>query len=317
MFVPKINGGLQTCLPEALKIEEALAAIDGSLGWTVTLCSGAGLFAGFVTSELRAQLFNDPDLCFGGSGMASGTAERVPGGYLVNGDWRYATGAPHLTAFSANCHILEDGRAVINEAGEGAIRSFLFLPEEVEMREDWPVMGLRATASHSFSVQDRIVPESRSFLIRPECATDADPVYQYPFIQFAELTLAANFGGMALGFLECFSEMISGHGAGDARKSLRLQKLQTAQTGLDALRTSFHETAAMSWEQMTKDGMINSTGLKQISSASRDLATGVRRMVTELIPFAGIAAADPGTRMNRIWRDLFTATQHSLLNYPA
>src|ERR1700749_72002 len=44
LFVPEMYGGLALPLPEALQIEEALAWTDGSLGWTVTLCSGANWF---------------------------------------------------------------------------------------------------------------------------------------------------------------------------------------------------------------------------------------------------------------------------------
>ena len=46
MFVPGKYGGREHTLPEALKIEEALAFTDGSTGWVVTLCGGAGWFVG-------------------------------------------------------------------------------------------------------------------------------------------------------------------------------------------------------------------------------------------------------------------------------
>jgi alkylation response protein AidB-like acyl-CoA dehydrogenase len=316
MFVPKEYGGLQLPLPQALAVEEALAAIDGSLGWTVTLCSGAGLFAGFVGPELRELMFRNEALCIGGSGAPTGKAEVVDGGYVVNGDWHYATGAPHLTAFSTNCRITKDGEPVKDGDGTEMIRSFLFLPDELRWRENWNVMGLQATASHSFSIENLRVPEWRSFLIRPETAQVADPVYQYPFLQFAELTLAANFGGMALAFLECFEQGLSAHRGDGKRKSLRIDMLHTAKEELNALLLAFHTTAATTWEMMLGNGSIPADSLAAISAVSRGLAAGVRRIVTELFPYAGISAAAPDSRMNRIWRDLFTATQHSLLNYP-
>lgn len=42
LFVPKQFGGMELRLPEALRLEEAIAWKDGSVGWTVTLCAGAG-----------------------------------------------------------------------------------------------------------------------------------------------------------------------------------------------------------------------------------------------------------------------------------
>lgn len=68
LFVPDEYGGLNLSLPEGLQIEEALAAIDGSLGWTVTLCSGATMFAGYLQLLIADAIFADEKVCFGGSG---------------------------------------------------------------------------------------------------------------------------------------------------------------------------------------------------------------------------------------------------------
>src|ERR1043165_1948463 len=60
MFLPQTLGGLNLDLPTALRLDEALAHIDGSLGWTVTLCSGATMFAGFMDQKLARDLLADP-----------------------------------------------------------------------------------------------------------------------------------------------------------------------------------------------------------------------------------------------------------------
>jgi hypothetical protein len=79
--VPKEYDGLEVSLPDGLKIEEALATIDGSLGWTVTLCSGATLFIGYMQKDVAATIFADKKVCFGGSGRASGVARKNSDGY--------------------------------------------------------------------------------------------------------------------------------------------------------------------------------------------------------------------------------------------
>src|SRR5687767_9677742 len=60
LFVPKEHGGLGLELTAGLQIQEALAWTDGSAGWTVTLCSGANYFIGFLTPEVTKNIFNDP-----------------------------------------------------------------------------------------------------------------------------------------------------------------------------------------------------------------------------------------------------------------
>ncbi len=48
LLVPKAYGGLELELPDLIRMEEALSWADGSLGWVVTLCAGAGWFGGFI-----------------------------------------------------------------------------------------------------------------------------------------------------------------------------------------------------------------------------------------------------------------------------
>jgi indole-3-acetate monooxygenase len=95
LFVPKEHGGLGLTLTAGLQIQEALAWTDGSSGWTVTLCSGANYFIGFLEPEAAKEIFNNPEVCFSGSGHPSGIAKKIKDGYEMTGRWKYATGAPH------------------------------------------------------------------------------------------------------------------------------------------------------------------------------------------------------------------------------
>src|SRR6185437_5279658 len=112
--------------PEMVRLEEDISRVDGSTGWTVTLCSGAGWFAGFFptgpvgqsvspASEELTRLFSDPRLCIAGSGAATGEAHLVSGSYRISGRWAYASGSPHATAFTANCVIWKDGVPLLTD----------------------------------------------------------------------------------------------------------------------------------------------------------------------------------------------------------
>lgn len=191
LFVPKYYNGLGLSLPEALQLEEGLAWIDGSVAWVVTLCAGAGWFVGFADQDFVKTLISDDNFCVAGSG-AVGTADKVPNGFRINGSWKYASGSLHATAFTVNCAI----------SGTDEIRSFFLLPNEVTVKPTWNAMGMVATGSNSFEVKDQFVGMDRQFIIRPDHAVLKDNIYQYPFLEFAETTLAANISGMALRFVE-------------------------------------------------------------------------------------------------------------------
>lgn len=313
LFVSRAQNGLELSLPEGLRVEEALAKIDGSLGWTVTLCSGATQFTGYLPPSLTNEIFKEDRVCFGGSGALSGVATETAGGYLVSGSWKYATGAPHCTHFTANCKIEKDGQLLTDPQGAPLYRSFLFTRDEVRIYTDWDTMGLRATASESFSVSSLFVPAARSFMIRPEATTLPGAVYQYPFQQFAETTLAVNTLGMAAHFLEAFRELAARPGA----QSVMRQKEQEAGEQLQQLRTRFYAAVDDSWNSLLKDRSVPVPQLQEVSELSRLLAGSSRELVADLYPWCGVSATKNGTVLNRIFRDIFTASQHSLLNAPS
>ncbi len=304
LFVPRCYGGLELTAPEGIRLEEELARIDGSLGWTVTLCAGANLFVGYIQQPMAQALFTDQMVCLGGSGHASGTATLEDNGYRVSGKWRYATGAPHLTHFTANCVLERDGEAVLDDGGKPMVKSFFFAKDDVRVVEDWPAFGLKATASHAFEVTDLWVDETHTFVIAPEYATLDQLIYRYPFLQFAEATLAANTLGMVRHFVSS---------AGDLLKDAAVELAENLQIQLENASAAFYQAVDASWTELAEKEQLSSATLRRVSNQSSALAHLCREQVMKLYPHVGLAAADTSTEINRIWRDIFTASQHSLL----
>lgn len=313
LFVPKRFGGLELSVPEGVRIEEELARIDGSLGWTVTLCAGANLFVGYVEPTIAPGVFSDPRVCLGGSGQPSGTAAVTDDGYQVTGRWRYATGAPHNTHFTANCTIEQNGKPVLDEQGQPLVKSFFFDREDVRILADWNTFGLRATASHSFEVNSVRVDRSRAFIIAPEQARLDIPLYRYPFLPFAQTTLAANTLGMARHFMACCEALVAQREQrGNADSNFR-KLLNDASRQVEAAKHVFYDALDTSWELHVNEGQLSDALLQRIGETSRTLVSRSQEAVVSLYPHCGITGADASSTINRIWRDMFTASQHSLL----
>lgn len=313
MLTPSRWGGWALPLPEVVRVEEALAFADGSLGWVVTLCSGAGWFGGFLP-ERFGEVFMNEQLCVAGSGSATGEAHPVAGGYRVNGNWAYASGIRHATAYTANCLVWKDGEQVLEAGGKPMIRPFLFLPGEVRIRDDWNAMGLVASGSHGFSVEDVLVPAERMFEIDAAAATDGDALYRYPFLPLAEATLAANISGMGLHFIDCCADYFGRRAMPEAEGLLA-----EARRELEGLRRQFYQVLDNSWEMLV-DGHGRAQvrpgptgGFSEVGRVSHRMAAKVREWAHLLYPYAGLGAARMDTTINRVWRDLHTAGQHPLL----
>lgn len=318
LYVPVAYGGPGKKLPEILRIEEDIAYVDGSTAWTVTLCSGAGWFAGFLDPELAKEIFADRKVCFAGSGAVGGAAQKTANGYRINGHWKYASGALHATIFTANC-VLQDesGNDILNEEGNQVIKSFILKKDEVEIQSGWSYFGLVATGSHAFDVHGVEVPANRSFKINEPLV--ADEGFDYPFLQLAETTLAVNSLGMARRFLDLVNDSFFNR-SGFKRYTVEQvaffeEELARCKRNLAITKADFYKVFDTSWQQLIRKNTIDVSLLGEVSKLSRELAHQSRIVVDTLYPYAGLEAAKRETELNRVWRDIHTASQHALLTF--
>ncbi|TXE13670.1 acyl-CoA dehydrogenase [Algoriphagus aquimarinus] len=320
LFVPTDLGGLGCTLPEALKIEEKLAKFDGSLGWTVTLCAGAAWFVGFMDESVRKDIFPDEHLCLAGSGFVGGKADKIGEKYQISGSWTYASGALHATHLTANCEIYENGKALLDKKGKPVVKAFLLDRKDVEILDGWNYMGMIATGSHAFRCENLSVPVNRCFEILPNKAQLKAPVYQYPFLQLAEATLAANILGISKHLKELIEQSFykrHEYRKYDKKHLSYFQDLLIKQDKkLHKLRDEFYGQVNSSWEELEEKGKISDSRLKKVSKISRKLTQQCREINGKLYPFSGLEAAKTHTELNRVWRDFNTVGQHALLIFP-
>ena len=128
--------------------------------------------------------------------------------------------------------------------------------------------------------------------------------------QFAETTLAVNFSGMAQQFIDVCGEIFTSRSLA-GKKTPGNQHADAIRILLQA-RTDFYEAVAASWSYCSRMTPIPNVVLREVSDTSRALYKTSLNLASKLYPFAGMAAADPRTEVNRVWRNLFTASQHSL-----
>ena len=314
MYVPKELGGLELSLPEILRKQEGLSWADGSTSWVVTLCSGAAWFIGFLDPAMINEVAESDRVCFAGSGAVTGTATKISDGYEINGYWKYATGSLNATLFTVNCHIKEDGVQLYNTDGSPVVYAFLLKRNEVIVHNTWNGMGMVATGSHAFQVRQVRVPLNRSFIIDAAHAKLQHVIFKYPFLQLAETTLAVNLSGMACRFLDLCSGLLSNKVKNSLHTPDLLRLLTDSEARLNDVRISFYSYSDAAWDALVSESRIPDSMLAEVSHASYKLAHCSREMVNELYPYCGLAAADTRNEINRVWRNIHTAGQHSLFN---
>ncbi len=319
ILAPSSLGGLQLPLPDALLILEALACADGSTGWTVTRCAIAGWSAGFLNADIAKEIFSGDKACIAGSGEATGTAEKTKSGYTVNGKWSLVSGTHEATAFIANCVITQNGTPVKDEDNKTQVLAFLFLNNEATVLPTWNAMGLAGTSCNDIEVKNLKVPSARAFKISGDNAKSGARLYQYPLQQLSEAAMSVNISGMAFHFIdvcrELLTQMKNSNGVALINDNLVDDTFDKYIQKLNDARVKLFYAVELTWQSCVNQQQIKDTILYKVSAASQDLTKRARECVDALYPFCGISSTDKGSEINRIWRDLHTASHESLLVY--
>ncbi|SDL43927.1 hypothetical protein SAMN05216273_101168 [Chryseobacterium taihuense] len=298
IWVPKIYGGLGLRLNQGLKLLFNWSKIDGSLGWMLTLCSGANFFSRNLKPPIAGKLFSDHKTCFGGSGMIGGTAEKQSDGtFLINGLWHFATGAPHLSHFTLNAKLTDNEIPLLDESGNEMIRSFIISKNQAVIIPNWKSMGMRATGTYSFKVENVKVSENYSF-VYDEFFTD-DVLDKIPFRIFADLTLLVNYLGMASHFAE---EAIQ------IRPHLNLDLFnKQIEDSMEKIIQFADEIESLLYNSK----LIISEKQSEIHDYSSALVASLSHQILDVYFQLGIKATQTDSAVYQVFCDYFTATQHA------
>jgi alkylation response protein AidB-like acyl-CoA dehydrogenase len=243
-LVPRSHGGDELDLAAHMRLLEALARADGSVGWTVMIGSSAPVVLGLLPVETFDAIYAPgPDVVLGGTFNPTGSAVPVDGGYMVSGRWTFASGCQHSDWFLAHC-IVDDGRMP-------PIRMMVVPASDVEVVDTWRVSGLRGTGSHDFTITDMFVPDARTFALGDHSRIDA-PVMRVPELSLSTMLFAAVAIGIAQGALDEITSIAQGKVPAFAMETLATNPLfrnhlGAADAELRAARALAYSEAAAAW----------------------------------------------------------------------
>ena len=151
---PKVLGGAEADAMIQMDVIEAASRIESAAGWCLMI--GAGSLSGmaaFLPNEAIDEIFvggTAPKTA--GVAAPTGKATLVEGGYRVSGRWAFASGIRHSqwVGFGA---MVADGNSTLQQV------RMVVPTSQVQIHDNWNVLGLRGTGSCEFSLSDVFVPK--------------------------------------------------------------------------------------------------------------------------------------------------------------
>lgn len=287
---------------KAVKTIEEYSKLDGNIGWILQIGAGAGVFAAYLENRIAKKYFSQSHQVVAGSGFPAGVAKPVKGGFQVSGSWRFASGAYHASIFTANCKI---------DNSKDTIVSVIIPADRVTILPVWNGMGMRATDSHTFVVEDVFIPEEDVFEIVPERLVVRSPLYRMPFDLFARALFIPVFLGMADDYIEVFGEFI--REKDDDYSDKRGLLLEEFTISLKYQQSKFYRSLDIVWDSVCSENMKEG-----LSISFSKLCIGIKEILTTNIEkchkYTGMEGVRMDSRINVIFRNFITAGAHYLLS---
>jgi len=157
---PRRFGGLQQSFGVFSRSIEILTEGCASSAWVYAVLAEHQWIIASLPEQGQIDIWGDDPSAVASSSLAPReTATRCDGGWRLSGRFPFSSGCTHAqwAIIGARC---EDA------AGNVATRYLLVPMREIEIIDDWHVLGLRGTGSRTLLLRDVFVPAHRTVLLR-------------------------------------------------------------------------------------------------------------------------------------------------------
>lgn len=298
--------------PDAfLALVERIAEADGSVGWVASFGS-ASVYLAALPKATQARMYQgSPDLVFAGGLFPIQPAVQKDGGYVVNGTWKFASGCKGADLLGVGI-----GTGTPGQPG-GKPRTAVLPPSQVEIVDNWDVMGLRGTGSHDLKVTSQFVSEDWTFIRGGEPTVD-EPLYRYPTIAYAAQVLAVVNLGIARAAIGEIIRMAGGRVAITGapkladRSYVRIE-VAKAEARLRAARGFFYDITGEVYDSILAGNPATPEQVALLRLAAVDAARAGDGVVQQMYGLAGTTAIYNSHPLQRYLRDAAVVRQHAFL----
>ena len=309
---PHAIGGADARPTVQMSVIESASRADGSAGWNLMI--GIETFALVGPSMATCKdVVEDPLVIMASSTAAVGEARKCNDGWLINGQWQFASGVHNAQVFGATVR-------KVDERGESDdVRHYAIVPEgEFEIVDTWKVAGLRGSGSHDVRIVDQVVPDNRvvATLGHGDMASDQLMIPLNVRLTFNKIAVAL---GIARAAIDAFVDLAHGKTPRFANRKLKdrpyaQRQLAKAEARLLGHRAAVYEHTEKVTEVCYRGDRLSDYDIAIAHLLASEATTGCVYVVESLLEAAGTTANYLGHPLEKLARDIRVVRQHTTVS---
>ncbi|MGY3605823.1 MULTISPECIES: acyl-CoA dehydrogenase family protein [unclassified Bradyrhizobium] len=313
-LLPKRFGGSEATLEAFMQMQEEVAKADASTAWCLGQCSVCAMTAAYLDPDAANEIFNVAPGILAWGAIAH-EVKAVPGGYLANARWDFASGSRQASWLGAHVRVVEqDGSPRKKADGSMEIRTILFPAASATMHDVWDVIGLKGTGTDSYSVENLFIPEKFAALRDdPSALREGGPLYKLSTNMVFGMGFAATALGVARATLDAAIELSRGktpQGLKAMRENNAVQGLiGRTEASLRAARAYLYTTAADVWRDLERGVSLTEGHRVALRVASTWTIHQSASVVDTAYHMAGATAVFAANKFERRFRDMHAIAQ--------
>ena len=322
MLNPAELGGGGLLPSEGLRVLEEMAKADASVAWAWMAREwGTSGVIGYLDPDVVTTLFSrDEPFIAAGQLLPRYPGVQVDGGYIIEGDFSFASGSDHATWIGAGFFVAdEEGTPILDENKQVQARIALMPKRQVEMKNNWQVWGLAGTGSHDYTVPKVFVPAEYTTPTFGGTPYRDETIYKLGNAFAGGLPHAA----VVLGIADRSLELLAQATAGKFRPNYSVPvsdaeifKIEFArhEAALQAARLYVYDVVRTAEAAVDAGEVVSAESIAR----SQQMLAWVHEVTNNVVAFAhrwsGSRSIGSTSALGRYVRDMQVATQHLLVD---
>jgi alkylation response protein AidB-like acyl-CoA dehydrogenase len=316
-LAPLALGGFGFTLADVNELVIEGAKGDGSLGWVMMIGGHGPIFFAMMRPEAVADLLaatREPR--FRGAIAPKGVATPVDGGYVVSGQWPFASGGPGTHFVAGNCIVMDNGAPRFNSEGIPELILAVMPADRVEFLDTWHVLGMRGTDSCDFAAHEVFVPGHMTTTF-PGADGEVDaPWSSLPIRAILATGHASVAIGIARGALEEITRLAQTKRATLNPTALLaddpvfLHNLGEQSLRLRSAKALLDDATAVAWDAGLAKRQMSPVEILQGRTMAGYVTAECVKVVDAAYTAGGSTSVYDGSALQRRLRDIHVATQH-------